>query len=555
MVLIQHDEGRIVAERNESGTFTGYEYQYNLKDHLGNVRTTFKTDIDSDDIYLATLETAYATTEEGQFGNLPTTRETDAVYNHTPADATVTSPNKSAMLNASLTNADGTRRVVGPTMSLHVFPGDTVDMEVYAKYANTCGVSETTASAFLFASLAAASGISAVGETAKAYQALDGATGAAALFDQSSCDVPKAFLNYILFDKNFSNPTIGFVQVSSTAGTQFEELSLSKSINKEGYLYIYVSNESTLNANVYFDDMKVTHKHTPIVQKDDYYPFGLQFNSYKKPGLIAQNYKYNGKEEINDLDLNWQDYGARMYMADLGRMGTIDPKGESVHNWTLSPYHYTNNNPILYVDVNGEDWFVSNSSGAVMNIKGVSEWSLEALAKEYGQELGQAIYDLGGTSDSWENFGSDDMFDTEDNKISEGLGSLTVMGVEESENFMSDQGFIKSDKITISEQTAKMTDYSDFGEKIETETTISKIKNQRITYATVNELYEEQTTFEQKAIDYGAHASIRERIYTVKVFHGTGYDKVNRSSTNSVKSIVQTILSEVVEKLFKGKRK
>lgn len=83
----------------------------------------------------------------------------------------------------------------------------------------------------------------------------------------------------------------------------------------------------------------------------NYYPFGLSFNSYTKPGSIAQNFKYNGKEEINDLGVNWQDYGARMYMADLGRWGVIDPLAGKMRKH--SPYNYAFNNPIRFIDRDG----------------------------------------------------------------------------------------------------------------------------------------------------------------------------------------------------------
>ena len=84
----------------------------------------------------------------------------------------------------------------------------------------------------------------------------------------------------------------------------------------------------------------------------DYYPFGLTFNSYQRPGETEQKYLYNGKELQTDLDLGWYDYGARMYMPDIGRFFSVDPK---VNTFTsLSPYVYAANNPILFIDKNGE---------------------------------------------------------------------------------------------------------------------------------------------------------------------------------------------------------
>jgi RHS repeat-associated protein len=62
-------------------------------------------------------------------------------------------------------------------------------------------------------------------------------------------------------------------------------------------------------------------------------------------------YKYNGKELNDDFGLNWYDYGARWYMADIGRWGQIDPLAGSMAAW--SPYSYTFNNPLKYTDPTG----------------------------------------------------------------------------------------------------------------------------------------------------------------------------------------------------------
>ena len=71
------------------------------------------------------------------------------------------------------------------------------------------------------------------------------------------------------------------------------------------------------------------------VQKDDYYPFGLTFNSWTD--VIPENqYKFNGKEEQQEWGVI--DYGARMYMADIGRWGVADPLSEGYLD--LSPYNF-----------------------------------------------------------------------------------------------------------------------------------------------------------------------------------------------------------------------
>jgi RHS repeat-associated protein len=91
----------------------------------------------------------------------------------------------------------------------------------------------------------------------------------------------------------------------------------------------------------------------------------MQGLSYQASNRPANLYLYNGKELQQELDLDWYDYGARIYDAQLGRFFTIDPLAEK-YNFQ-SPYVYAKNNPIIYLDNNGEGpWDVIKGVGLII---------------------------------------------------------------------------------------------------------------------------------------------------------------------------------------------
>ncbi|PZR03443.1 MAG: hypothetical protein DI539_26285 [Flavobacterium psychrophilum] len=169
-------------------------------------------------------------------------------------------------------------------------------------------------------------------------------------------------MNWATFDRDWKFLDGGAKQLQGGAedGTDvpFAEISKSIDIKEPGYVYIWLSNTSTQVRDVFFDDFKVVHTKSPVIQQEEYYPFGLAFNSYACESGTPNDYKYNGKEVQTELGLGWLDYGARMYTPELGRFFTPDRFAEKYLSFT--PYQYGANSPLIYVDVNGDSLKLNN---------------------------------------------------------------------------------------------------------------------------------------------------------------------------------------------------
>ena len=173
-------------------------------------------------------------------------------------------------------------------------------------------------------------------------------------------EAPQAYLNYLVYDEDYQLVDQGFVAVSEAAavgaknpGAAPEELALEVPIEEDGFVYAYLSNGvANSSVPVHFDDFTVEQQ-SYIVQTEDFYPYGASFDQSSNR-QYTHNYRFNGKELVPDLGLNWYFYGLRNNFDPLlGRFHSIDPLATLFPQW--SSYQFAGLNPAKYVDLDGAE--------------------------------------------------------------------------------------------------------------------------------------------------------------------------------------------------------
>jgi RHS repeat-associated protein len=376
--FIGHEEGRArwAYQKYTTGT-TAYKFEYDFfeRDHLGNTRTVLTQERDTTN-YIATMEAAYRSTESQLFGNIVAT---DTSWTSMPNYASIsntlryqyTSPNDSVS-KVDSSSAGGQK--VGPNLLLKVMSGDTVNFSVQCYYVSPGGGS-TNYSSFSDVLNSLSNGLA---------NLTGGAHGTFSNFTQNGSSVyngltsflgrdsvhsgyPKAYINWIFLDDqfNYDSALSGAVPAagSNSPAGQMNPVAPGGPIalNKSGYLYIWVSNETT-GWDVYYDNLTVQYKQGPLLEENHYYPFGLTMAGLSdkaiKTNYSENKYRYNSGTELQNKEfsdgtgLEYYDAGFRRLDPQLGRFTQNDPLSAATDY--QSGYQFGGDNPVSLNDPTGQ---------------------------------------------------------------------------------------------------------------------------------------------------------------------------------------------------------
>ena len=349
---------------------------YEVSDHLGNVRGVVGKPMNI--AVTATYENATLSVEQRQFLRYENARRISAtLFDHTKTSGI----SYSQRLNGNANEKFGLSRAVA------VLPGDVVSAEVFVKYG------DPTPSNWLPGSI-----LPTVLSQIASGGILDGAAFTTStpsfpygslLTNRNNRTQPKAFLSWLVFDKNFQLlGSTGYAGVTDLAreygqlGPHEKLTSPNITITEPGFVYFFISNENLTPVELFFDDLKVTQNMSNIVVGADYYPFGLPI-AERELTREPYRYGYQGQYSEKDKETGLNFFDLRMYDARIGRWTTYDP-----YRQFNSTYVGMGNSPTNGVDVDGglfgkwraKQWANKNRGGFYFD-KVTKTWWGEAQIK------------------------------------------------------------------------------------------------------------------------------------------------------------------------------
>ncbi|PZF73754.1 RHS repeat protein [Taibaiella soli] len=343
-----------------------------VRDHLGNVRSTVTVDYGSMLNYLNTNEIAVAFREAQFFDGIAPTRDDNPLTN-----------NLNDLKCTRLNGSDPARRI-GPSFLTKVMSGDEFDISCNSFYEEGNGNDNVAADAGsmmqsiigtlsggMGANFTSGEGVN-PGDFATRLFTPDNYMNVYDALKEQATDpaLPRAYLNYVVFDENMQivQEESGAIQIGA-GGSSWRTLGTPNSIKIgiNGYLAVYVSNEQF--RDVYFDNLYVQYKRGRLLQEQQYYPHGLAVDMGSNTPL-ENKFQYQSNEKHDELGIGLSDFHARQYDAQLGRFWSIDPV-----NQFSSGYIGMGNNPANLVDPMGTQTNGAGTGGS--DIHGIKYNSID----------------------------------------------------------------------------------------------------------------------------------------------------------------------------------
>ena len=236
-------------------------YDYNITDHVGNVRVVLTEETAAGKPYAATMDEAVRTDEENWFEGISST----LFDKPTGFDGT-----SSIQKVSQLFNVNGQDKRVGPAIALKVMAGDKFSASVKGWYLPGSDVAPG-AQLLSFATVVG----SVFGSSLPLGSKVAGvsvATGLSAyilsflLTRSPATNAPRAYLTFMLLDElelKLDASVQGAVPIPEITGTMQAQLLQAAggsdiTITKKNYLFVFASNES--RSSVYFDDLTACAK-------------------------------------------------------------------------------------------------------------------------------------------------------------------------------------------------------------------------------------------------------------------------------------------------------
>ncbi len=100
-----------------------------------------------------------------------------------------------------------------------------------------------------------------------------------------------------------------------------------------------------------------------VLEGNGYTPFGERFDLGGLSSNRYNRFRFNGKEDMSRFQLPYIDYGARYYDLTVARWHRPDPMADKYPD--TSPYAFCANDPVNFVDLNGQDIWEIDSYGFI----------------------------------------------------------------------------------------------------------------------------------------------------------------------------------------------